>query len=242
MFNSPSHQKSIFLKIRSFFPFKFFQGHNWLTNYLDFEFYGHWKTLTLSSTSPNASKHWRFLAFCLNLCFGNCLLFLVCHCIAFLLSTRAMTTLGCLPNALRDMVILVRPETGDCVIHKGSTQFSCVLGLCMNLLSLPNSIQYPGHFLFRVFNSRHDVHSASWRRYVTGIPSIFFMLIIISRRAFGRQPSVVIACVLSKNAIQWQTRNNRQFPKHKLRQNAKNLQCLLVFGLIEDNVRVFQWP
>ena len=40
------------------------------------------------------------------------------------------------------MVILVRPETGDCV----------------KLLSLPNSIQYPGHFLFRVFNSRHDVH------------------------------------------------------------------------------------
>ena len=37
----------------------------------------------------------------------------------------------------------------------------------------PESIQYPGHFLFRVFNSRHDVHSASWRRYMTGISSIF---------------------------------------------------------------------
>ena len=34
-FKSPSHEKSIFLKIRSFFPFKFFQGHNWLTNYPD---------------------------------------------------------------------------------------------------------------------------------------------------------------------------------------------------------------
>ena len=157
MFKSPSHKKRIFLKIRSFFSFKFFQGHNWLTNYLDFEFYGHWKTLTLSYISPNASKHWRFLAFWLILCFGNCLLFLVCHCTAFLLSTRAMTTLGWLPNALRDMVILVRPETGDCV----------------NLLFLPNSIQYPGHFLFRVLNSRHDVHSASWRRNVTGIPPIF---------------------------------------------------------------------
>ena len=97
-----------------------------------YEFYGHWKTLTLSSISPNASKHWRFLAFWLSLCFGNCLLFLICHCTAFLLSTRAMTTLGWHPNALRDMVILVRPETGDCVIHKGSTQFSCVLRLCKN--------------------------------------------------------------------------------------------------------------
>ena len=33
---------------------------------------------------------------------------------------------------------------------------------------------------------------------------------------------------------------NRQLPKHKLSQNAKNLQCLLKFGLIEDNVTVFQ--
>ena len=105
--------------------------------------------------------HWRFLAFWLSLCFGNCLLFLICHCTVFLLSTRAMTTLGWLPNAFRDMVILVRPETGDCV----------------NLLSLPNSIQYPSHFLFGVFNSRHDVHSASWRRYVTGIPTIFSCLL-----------------------------------------------------------------
>ena len=40
----------------------------------------------------------------------------------------------------------------------------------VNLLFHPNSIQHPGHFLFRVFNSGHD---AGWRRYVTGIPSIF---------------------------------------------------------------------
>ena len=43
-FKSPSHEKGIFLKIRSFFSFKFFQGHNWLTNYPDSEFHGHWKT------------------------------------------------------------------------------------------------------------------------------------------------------------------------------------------------------
>ena len=35
---------------------------------------------------------------------------------------------------------------------------------------------------------------------------------------------------------------NRQLPKHKLSQNAKNLQCLLKFELIEDNVTVFQRP
>ena len=50
-----------------------------------------------------------------------------------------------------------------------------------------------------------------------------------------------IARVLNKNAVSWQTRNNRKLPKHKLSQNAKNLQCLLKFGLIEDNVTVFQW-
>ena len=99
-FKSPSHEKSIFLKIRSFFSFKFFQGHNWLTNYPDSEFHGHWKTVTLSSISPNLSKHWRFLAFWLRLCFGSCLLFLVCHDTAFLFSTCAMTALGWLPNAL----------------------------------------------------------------------------------------------------------------------------------------------
>ena len=59
---------------------------------------------------------------------------------------------------------------------------------------------------------------------------------------FGSQPSAVIACVLNKNAVSWQIRNNRQLPKHKVGQNAKNLQCLLKFGLIEDNVTVFQWP
>ena len=79
------------------------------------------------------------------------------------------------------------------------------------------------------------------RRYETGIPSIFSYKIIISRWAFGSQPSAVIARVLNKNAVSWQTRNNRQLPKHKLSQNAKNLQCLLKFGLIEDNVTVFQW-
>ena len=105
---SPSHEKSIFLKTRSFFSFKIFQGHNWLTNYPDSEFHGHWKTVTLSSISPNLSKHWRFLAFWLSLCFGRFLLFLVSHDTAFFFSTRAMTALGWLPNSHRDMIILIR--------------------------------------------------------------------------------------------------------------------------------------
>ena len=68
-FKSASHKKSIFLKTRRFFSFKFFQGYNWLTNYPDSEFHGHWKTVTLSFISPNLSKHWRFLPFWLSLCF-----------------------------------------------------------------------------------------------------------------------------------------------------------------------------
>ena len=56
------------------------------------------------------------------------------------------------------------------------------------------------------------------------------------------QPLHACSGVLNKNAVSWQTRNNRQLPKHKLSQNTKNLQCLLDFGLIEDNVTIFQWP
>jgi len=55
------------------------------------------------------------------------------------------------------------------------------------------------------------------------------------------EPSAVIARVQNKNVVSWQTRNNRKLPKHKLSQNAQNLQCLLKLGLIEDNVNVFQW-
>ena len=69
-------KKRIFLKICSFFSFQFFEGHNWLTNYPNSEFHGHWKTVTLSSNSPNLSKHWRFGAFWVSLCFGSFLLFL----------------------------------------------------------------------------------------------------------------------------------------------------------------------
>ena len=47
---------------------------------------------------------------------------------------------------------------------------------------------------------------------------------------------------LNKNVVLWQSRNNRKLQKHKLSQNAKNLQFLLKFRLIEDNVTVFQWP
>ena len=53
-------RKKHFLKNSWFFSFKLFQSHNWLTNYPDSKFHGHWKTVTLSSISPNLSKHWRF--------------------------------------------------------------------------------------------------------------------------------------------------------------------------------------
>ena len=94
-----------------------------------------------------------------------------------------------------------------------------------------------------IFLQRHKMHE-NWVEPLCITQSSFSgrTKITISRRAFGSQPSVVIARVLSKNAVQWQIKNNRQFPKHKLSQNAKNLQCLLALGLIEDNVRVFQWP
>ena len=98
-FKSPSHEKGIFLKIHSFFPSNFFHGHKWLTNYPDSEFHDHWKTVTLSSISPNLSKHWRCLAFWLSLCFGSSLLFLVCHDTTFLFNTRAITALGWLPRS-----------------------------------------------------------------------------------------------------------------------------------------------
>ena len=49
---SPSHEKSIFLKIRSFFPFKFFQGHNWLTNCPDSEVHDHWKNCYIIFYKP----------------------------------------------------------------------------------------------------------------------------------------------------------------------------------------------
>ena len=110
-FKSPSHKKSIFLKIRSFFSFKFFQGHNWLTNYLDSEFHGHWKTVTLSSIRPNLSKHWRFLAFWLSLCFGVFYCFysvMIQHSCSARTHDTAFTALGWLLNAHRDMIILVR--------------------------------------------------------------------------------------------------------------------------------------
>ena len=59
---------------------------------------------------------------------------------------------------------------------------------------------------------------------------IFLSLKYLNAGAFRSQPRAVIARVLNKNAVSWQTRNNRKLLKHKLCQNAKNLQCLLKFG------------
>ena len=141
-FKSPSHEKSILLKIRSLFSFKFFQGHNWLTNYPDSEFHGRWKTVTLSSISSNLSKHWRFLAFWLSLCFGSFLLFLVCHDTAFLFSKREMTALGWLPNAHRDMIFGTVRQTIPWYIQVWLmifNQFSSIFFLEFLILSMMNT-------------------------------------------------------------------------------------------------------
>ena len=37
-------------------PSNFFQGHNWLTDYPNSKFHDHWKTVTLSSISPNLNN------------------------------------------------------------------------------------------------------------------------------------------------------------------------------------------
>ena len=161
-FKSPSHEKGIFLKIRSFFPFKFFRGHNWLTNYPYSEFHGSWKTVTLSSISPNWSKHWRFLTFWLSLYFGGSLLFLVCHDTAFLFSTRAVTALGWLSNAHRDMIILVRWDrrSRDALRFNSRFLINSRASCAFAKKSRNAGVQHLDHFLFSVFNSRHDVRSA----------------------------------------------------------------------------------
>ena len=113
----------------------------------------------------------------------------------------------------------------------------------VNFLSRPNIIQHHGHFLleFLILGMMYTqlAGDVTWRE------SLLFShtkLSHLGRWAFGSQPSAVITRVLNKNAASWQTRNNKKLPKHKLSQNAKKLQCLLKFGLIEDNVTVFQWP
>ena len=93
-FKESFSRKKHFLKNPQFFSFKFFSGPQMIN-----ELPGHWKTVTLSSISPNLSKHWRCLAFWLSLCFGSSLLFLVCHDTTFLFSTRAITALGWLPRS-----------------------------------------------------------------------------------------------------------------------------------------------
>ena len=110
-------------------------------------------------------------------------------------------------------------------------------------------------------DSRHVTSSASWvyimpriknsQKKIAGVlnairdreevhgEEIVYRIYSINRPG---QPSAVIARGLNKNAVSWQTRNNRNVPKQKLSQNAKNLQSLLKFGLMKDNVTVFQWP
>ena len=101
---------------------------------MDSEFHGRWKTVPVSSRSPDLSKHWRFLAFWLSLCFGSFLLFLVCHKTAFLFSTRAMTALGWRPNAHRDMIM------NRCSCHFLSENAKCLFMCYFTCQAQKNSI------------------------------------------------------------------------------------------------------
>ena len=131
-----------------------------------------------------------------------------------------------------------------------SCVFYCVLCFLLRLVchdTLLLSSRRRDRVAFLDFFQRHK-KLENWLKIVSytsiyhAIACLTVPKLIISWWAFGSQPSAVIACVLNKNVVSWQTRNNRKLPKHKLSQNAKNLQCLLKFGLIEDNVTVFQWP
>lgn len=98
-FKSPSYEKNIFLKIRSFFSFKFFRATIDLLTTRSLNFMvveKQWHYLLWAQTY----KHWRFCAL------GTFYSVLVCYDTAFLFSTRAMTALGCLPIAHRDMTSL----------------------------------------------------------------------------------------------------------------------------------------
>ena len=149
------------------------------------------------------------LAFWLSLCFGSFLLFQVCHDTGFLFSMRAMTALGWLSNAHRDMIILVR----------------CVA------------------FLNCFAKAQEEKRHENWLKIVslTCMYHAIACLTVPKLSNLGEHSEVSQARSLH---ARWTKMLTRQWnkTKHKLSQNGKNLQCLLKFGLIEDNVTVFQWP
>ena len=115
------------------------------------------------------------------------------------------------------------------------------LNLCKNDIFIIVSRFSVQHFL--ILFQRHKKHE-NWLKIVNQTSVSRDRLshrtkIIICQWVFGSQPRAVIVRVLNMNTVSWQTRNNWELPKHKLSQNAKNLQCLPTFGLIEDIVTGF---
>ena len=154
--------------------------------------------MTLSSISPNLSKHWRFLPFWLSLCL------VLFHCLVSIFvqracNERAWLTSECSPRF--DNFGTVRQAIAWYIQVKLTifNQFSCLFSSCA--------------FAKKLRNATHRTK------------------IIISRWAFGSQPSAVIARMLNKNPVSWQTWNNRKLPKHKLSQNAKMFNVYSSLGL-----------
>ena len=127
-------------------------------------------------------------------------------------------------------------------------QFSCFLRLCkkikkcftLNLLTI------------RKISFLHRFNASQWLNQLIAYLFIFFIrdgnafsfLILNYHISVSIRTSVKRGhCTRAEQECCIMTaRNNRKLPKHKLSQNAKYLQCLLEFGLIEDNVTGFQWP
>ena len=143
-----------------------------------------------------------------------------------------MTALGWLPNAHRDMII----------------QYAKIEGFTWRNVSSQLSVHHTENWKLSKENGRgvecySGERGSSRRRDCAAFVDFFAKTqeawkliknrlfvsrdrlfhrtkIIIFRWTFGSQPGAVIARVLNKNAVSWQTRNNRKFPKHKLSQNA----------------------
>ena len=111
-----------------------------------------------------------YLAFWLSLCFGSCLLFLVCHYTAFLFSTCAMTTLGWLPNAHQPKVTY--PNIPLSLEYQGLPG-STLLCVQRYLWIIKLLLFYVRFILFQVFPEEDIqikwVHLGSYWPYFSGI-------------------------------------------------------------------------
>ena len=113
-----------------------------------------------------------------------------------------MTTLGWLPNAQRDIPVTSWFKYWLALNLWKNDIFLIVsrFSACVALLD----------FFAKVQETRELIKNCELNLYVSRDGLSYCTKTIISRWAFGSQPSAVIARVLNKNAVSWQTRNNRQ--------------------------------